>query len=126
MNEVRGAVLQWLNSLGIRDPSNLDQGDYAKLRGLLSSSDRPGFGIFLSMLMFERQQMVAQLMTADLSDAKGAVRAAKMQGYVQCVDNMRDLILNIADPLGEGSDSDNRAGEIFRGRPSTAERDPVA
>lgn len=125
MNEVRGAVLQWLNGLGIRDPSNLDATDFARVRGILSSTDRPAFGIFLSMMMFERQQAVAQLMTADLSDSKGAVRAAKLQGVVQCVDNMRDLILNIADPIGEGSDSETRAGVIFSGRSNT-EHEPVA
>lgn len=103
-NDIRQAVLSWMNGLGIRDPANLDQADYAKVRAILSSGERPGFGIFLSMLMFERQAAVASLMNADLSNSAGAVRAAKLQGIVQCVDNIRDLVLNIADPIGEGSD----------------------
>lgn len=114
--EVRNAALKWLNSLGVRDPSNLAVEDYAKVKSLLGS-DRPAFGIFFSMLMFERQQAVAQLMQADLSNSSGAVKAAKLQGIVQCVDNVRELVLNMADPIGEGSDSDPRevAGVRFDG-----------
>ncbi len=124
-NEIRGAVIKWMNDLGLRDPSNLSVEDYAKVRNILSSAERPGFGIFLSMMQFERQQAVAQLMTADLSNSAGAVRAAKLQGIVQCVDNMRALILSVADPSGEDSSSIDRevAGVRFDGERS--EQQPV-
>lgn len=126
MNAQRKAVLGWLNSLGIRNPEEISTEEYAKVRALLGN-DRPGFGIFISMLMFERQAAVVQLMTADLSTSAGAVRAAKLQGVVQCVDNVRELIMNIADPIGEGSGSEPRevAGVRFDGN-GTAEHQPVS
>jgi hypothetical protein len=115
--QAREAVAKWMQELGIRDPSNLDTNAYAQLRGLLSSNERPGFGIFWSMIMFERQQAVAQLINCNLSSEEGKSNAAKLQGIVQCVDNMRDLLLNVADPIGEGSDSVTEvAGVRFDGR----------
>lgn len=107
MNQIRQAVLTWLNSVGIRNPEELDVEDWKSVKSLLGM-ERPGFGIFMSMMMFERQKAVVQLTNADLSNSAGAVSAAKLQGIVLCVDNMRELILNIADPIGEGSNSDER------------------
>lgn len=123
--EARKAVQQWLAELGIRNPAELDVNEYQHVRNLLSSRERPGFGIFFSMLMFERQQAVAQLMNADLSNSAGAVKAAKLQGIVQCVDNVRDLVLNIADPIGEGSDSEPREVAGVRFDERRTEQQPV-
>lgn len=119
MNEIRQAALQWLNSLGIRNPEELSLDDYEQVKKLLGN-DRPGFGIFFSLMMFERQKAVMQLTNADLSNSSGAVSAAKLQGIVLAVDNVRDLILNIADPIGEGSLPDSRevAGVRFNDGPS--------
>lgn len=124
MNEIRRAVLNWLNSLGIRNPEELSIDDYQKVKVLLGN-DRPGFGIFISMLMFERQQAVAQLTNADLSNSAGAVNAAKLQGIVQCVDNVRELIMTIADPIGEGSGSEATEVAGVRFNAGTTEQQPV-
>jgi hypothetical protein len=117
--QIRRAVTDWMNSQGIRNPEELGQADYEQVKRLLGS-DRPAFGIFLSMVMFERQKAVMQLTNADLSNSQGAVTAAKLQGIVLAVDTMRELILNIADPIGEGSDLDQRevAGVRFNGERS--------
>jgi hypothetical protein len=106
MSEIRAAVLQWLNKQGIREPSQIDVTEYAQVRQLFGT-DRPGFGIFLSFIMFERQQAQAALANADLSTSSGAVAAAKLQGVIQCVDNIRELVLNLSDPIGEGDDSED-------------------
>lgn len=124
--QVRQAVLSWLNGLGIRNPEELSIEDWQQVKRLLGN-DRQGFGIFISMLMFERQAAAAQLVNADLSNSQGAVAAAKLQGQIIAVDNMRELILNIADPSGEGSNSDDRevAGVRFDERRNT-EQQPVS
>lgn len=118
--QIRSAVTSWMNQQGIRNPEEISLQDYQLVRGLLSG-ERSAFGVFLSMMMFERQQAVAQLTNADLSSSTGAVAAAKLQGIILAVDNMRDLILNIADPIVEGSDLDERevAGVRFDGRTGT-------
>jgi hypothetical protein len=125
-SDARQAVLTWLNNVGIRDPGNLDMSAYTQLRGLLSSNERPGFGVFMSLIMFERQQAVAQLIQVDLGSPENTARVAKLQGIVQCVDNIRELILNIADPIGEGSSSETEvAGVRFDGN-GTAEQQPIS
>lgn len=126
MSDIKAAVLKWMNEQGLRDPDNLPVDDYAKVRSLLGN-DRPGFGIFLSMVMFERQKAFMQLTTADLSNSAGAVAAAKLQGMCQMVDIIRELVLSIADPIGEGSGSDYRevAGVRFDER-SVTEQQPVS
>lgn len=126
MNDKRKAVLAWLNSLGIRNPEELDLNDYQQVLKLLGN-DRPGFGIFISLLMFERQQAAIQLNNTDLSNSAGAVKASKLQGIIQCVDNVRELIMNIADPIGEGSGSEPRevAGVRFDGYAEPEHR-PIA
>jgi len=127
MNEdIRRAVISWRGSLGIRNPEELDIDEWQQVKSLLGT-DRKGFGIFLSMLMFERQKAVAQLTNADLSNSQGAVSAAKLQGIILAVDNVWELILNIADPIGEGSASDDRevAGVRFDEHGST-EQQPVS
>lgn len=125
-DDIRRAVIDWMNEQGLRDPDNLPVEDYAKVRALLGN-DRPGFGIFLSMVMFERQKAFVQLTTADLSNSAGAVAAAKLQGMCQMVDTIRELILSIADPIGEGSGSDDRevAGVRFNDG-YNAEQQPVS
>lgn len=127
MNEnIRQAVISWRGSLGIRNPEELDIDEWQQVKSLLGT-DRKGFGIFLSMLMFERQKAVAQLTNADLSNSQGAVSAAKLQGIILAVDNVWELILNIADPIGEGSASDDRevAGVKFDEH-GTTEQQPVS
>ena len=123
--EVRKAVVGWMNGLGIRNPEELAIEDWTAVKKLLGN-DRPGFGVFLSMMMFERQKAVAQLTNADLSSSIGAVAAAKLQGIILCVDMMRELVLNIADPSGEGSNSTDReiAGVRFNANGNT-ERSPL-
>lgn len=125
-NEIRGAVTDWMNAQGIRDPENMPVDDFARVRALLGN-DRPGFGIFLSLIFFERQKAFVQLTAADLSNSAGAVAASKLQGMVQMVDIIRELVLSVADPDGEGSSSDERevAGVRFDGR-RDAEQQPVS
>ena len=94
----RTAVTRWMNDQGLRDPSQLSSADHAELLRLLSS-ERKGFGIFLSLMQFQRAQWAIQLTNADLSNSAGAVAAAKLQGSIQMVDTMRELVLAIADPM---------------------------
>lgn len=112
---VRNAVTDWMNKQGIRDPSNISTEDYANLMSLLGQ-DRKGFGVFLSLMHFYRSLWAQSLANADLSNSAGAVAAAKLQGCIQCVDTMRDLVLDIADPIGPDSrPSEEIAGVSFNG-----------
>lgn len=111
----RAIVAQWLNEQGLRNPENISVEDYANLRSLLST-ERKGFGVFLSLMQFHRQSWAQQLTNADLSSSEGAVAASKLQGSIQCVDTMRELVLDIADPISEGSDrAEVVAGVEFNG-----------
>jgi len=114
--DVRNAVSKWIADQGLRDPSVLSAEDFSNVRVLLGN-DRKGFGVFISMMMFERQRAQAMLTNADLSNSAGAVAAAKLQGIILAVDTMRETVLNIADPIGEGSDTAQReiAGVKFNG-----------
>lgn len=109
----REATAKWIASLGIRSPDEVDMDELPLLRQLLSA-DRKSFGIFLSMVMFQRQAAMLQLVNADFSSQEGAVRAAKLQGIVKSIDDIHELMLNIADPIGEGSDSEMGVTEGVR------------
>lgn len=102
--DIRAAVQAWMREQGIRDPGALDAGDYAKVKTLLSS-DRPAFGIFWSLIMFDRQNWAIQLQNADLGSELGRSAASRLQGAIGAIDAVRDLLLNIADPVGDGSEA---------------------
>lgn len=107
----REAVSRWLADQGLRDTSVLASEDYTKVQALLGA-DRPGLGILWSMIMFERQQANAKLINADFGTPQGAVAAAKLQGMVMMVDIIREILLDISDPIGEGSDADEEIAGV--------------
>jgi len=107
----RAATAQWLNAQGLRNPSEISPEDFAELRSLLAP--HKGFGIFWSMLAFERQNSALMLNNTNLATPSGV---SQLQGKIKAIDDFRELVLNIADPLGESSiSSQPRAGEFVNG-----------
>jgi hypothetical protein len=97
----RKATAQWLASQGIRNPIEVSAEDFAELRSLLAP--HKGFGIFWSMLMFDRQNAALRLTNSNLGTAAGISEAAQLQGMIKAIDSFRELVLDIADPMGESS-----------------------
>lgn len=107
----RAATAQWLASQGLRNPEEISAEEFAELRTLLSP--HKGFGIFWSILAYYRQHSAIMLNNANLSTPQGVSAASQLQGNIKAIDDFRELVLNIADPLGEGSTSpQQRAGEF--------------
>jgi len=110
----RAATAQWLASQGLRNPEEISPEDFAELRTLLAP--HKGFGIFWSMLAFNRQNAAMMLSNTNLATPAGISAASQLQGNIKAIDDFRELVLNIADPLGEGStSSQQRAGEFVNG-----------
>jgi hypothetical protein len=108
----RRATAQWLAAQGLRDPSAISPEEFAELRTLLAP--HRGFGILWSMLAFERQGAAIMLNNTNLATPVGVSTASQLQGKIKAIDDFRELVLNIADPLGESSESPQpqRAGEF--------------
>lgn len=96
--EAREATSKWLRAQGLR--SDVSAEEMADLRSLLAP--HKGFGILWSLVMFDRQEAALQLGNADLSTASGVSRASVLQGQIRAIDNIRELILDIADPPKNG------------------------
>jgi len=110
----RAATAQWIHSQGLRNPEEVSPEEFAELRTLLTP--HKGFGIFMSFLAFQRQTSAIMLNNANLSTPHGVSAASQLQGAIKAIDDIRELVLNIADPLGEGSTSpQQRAGEFVNG-----------
>jgi hypothetical protein len=110
----RAATAQWLASQGLRNPQEISPEDFAELRTLLAP--HKGFGIFWSMLNFERQNSAVMLNNTNLATPMGVSTASQLQGKIKAIDDLRELVLNIADPLGDSSESPQpRAGEFVNG-----------
>ena len=111
----RAATSQWLASQGLRNPEEISPEDFAELRTLLAP--HKGFGIFWSMLMFQRQNAASMLNNVNLATPAGASAGSQLQGVIKSIDDFRELVLNIADPIGESSTPPlpPRAGEFLNG-----------
>jgi hypothetical protein len=109
----RMATAQWLHAQGLRNPDEISPEDFAELRTLLAP--HKGFGIFWSMLMFYRQNAASMLNNTNLATAAGVSTASQLQGNIKAIDDFRELVLNIADPIGESSESPQRAGAFANG-----------
>lgn len=101
--ERRAATAQWLTAQGIRDPQHISSEDHAELITLLAP--HRGFGIFWSVLAYARAYNSALLQNLNLTTPESVARASQFQGMIKAIDEVRELILNIADPLAEGSES---------------------
>lgn len=113
MNERRAATSNWLTAQGLRDPQQVSQEDHAELRTLLAP--HRGFGIFWSLLAYSRAYNAALLQNQSLTTPEAVTRASQLQGVIKAIDEVRELILNIADPLAEGSEGPFGAGEVNNG-----------
>lgn len=110
----RRATAQWLHAQGIRSPTDVSPEDFAELRSLLAP--HKGFGIFWSLLMFDRQNAALRLTNSNLSSPAGLSEAAQLQGMIKAIDSFHALVLDIADPIGESSNSpEPRAGAFVNG-----------
>ncbi|RPJ47613.1 MAG: hypothetical protein EHM21_08080 [Chloroflexi bacterium] len=109
----RAATAQWLASQGLRNPEEISPEDFAELRTLLTP--HKGFGIFWSLLAFYRQNAALMLNNTNLATPSGVSAASQLQGNIKAIDDFRELVLNIADPIGEGSESPQRAGAFVNG-----------
>jgi len=110
----RRATAQWLHSQGLRNPEEISAEEFAELRTLLAP--HKGFGIFWSMLAFYRQNAALMLNNTNLATPAGVSAASQLQGNIKAIDDFRELVLNIADPIGESSTPPQpRAGAFVNG-----------
>jgi hypothetical protein len=109
----RFATAKWLADQGLRNPETVSAEEFAELRTLLAP--HKGFGIFWSMLAYYRQNAALMLNNTNLATPNGVSTASQLQGNIKAIDDFRELVLNIADPLGESSESPQRAGDFVNG-----------
>lgn len=96
MNERRQASLNWLNSQGQRSLGvGIDMEDFEALQGLIGHN---GFGIFWSLLAQQRAEAMSVLSNIPLGSPERDSAASVLQGQIRAIDQIRETVLDIADP----------------------------
>ncbi len=99
--DARKAADAWLKKQGII--ADVTDEDYEQVKKLIGM---PGFGIFWAMLMFHRQNQQAFLGNAPLGTPQADCAASVLQGSIKCIDHIREIILNIAEPPADAAGED--------------------
>ena len=94
--ETRAVAAAWLKEQGQRSLSGgVDEDEFNMLRGLIGSTP---FGIFFSLLAQLRAEAQVVLSNVPLGTPERDAVASVLQGQIRTVDQIRDLLLDIADP----------------------------
>jgi len=87
---------RWLDSQGRRDLEvGISVPEFQALRGLLQS---PAFGILWSLIRNAKLQHEQVLANTSLGTAASDAAASVIQGHIRAFDQLRNLLLQIADP----------------------------
>lgn len=103
-SESRKLARQWLNAQGQRSLyagfGGLSEAEYSAVKSLVGHA---GFGIFYSLLMQMRAESLVALTNTQAQDAAAV---AVLQGHVRCLDRVRELLLDISDPLAQQTEEE--------------------
>lgn len=87
---------RWLDGQGQRDVSvGMSVAEFQALRGLLGN---PAFGIFWSLIRHARSQHERVLLNSTLGEPAKDAAASVIQGHIRAFDQIREMLLDIADP----------------------------
>lgn len=110
-SSARIAARAWLAAQGKRslyaDFGGVSPPDYELLRSLIGL---PAFGIFYSLLQHQRQEYQERLSNVSLSSAESVAAAGVLQGHIRCLDQLREMLLDIADPNAQQKEEDQVNG----------------
>lgn len=86
----------WLNKQGLLSLAvGVGEHEFTELQKLLGN---PGFGYFWALLANLRAECAVMLANSTLGTPERDTAAAVIQGRIRCIDGIRELLLNIADP----------------------------
>lgn len=104
----RKAADEWLKKQGIIE--ELTEDDWGQVKKLIGN---PSFGIFWAMLRFKREQSAIILSNASLGGAERDCAASVLQGHIRAIDEVRETILQIAEPT---ADADGQEEQVNGGQ----------
>jgi len=99
--DARKAASDWLNKQGIIEA--VTDEDYEQVRQLIGS---PSFGIFWAMLRWRRERSAMLLTNASLGSPERDSAASVLQGHIKAIDEIRELVLEIAEPTADAAGTD--------------------
>lgn len=104
----RANALRWLSAQGQRslyaEFGGCSPAEFEQLRQLIGHR---GFGIYWSLIAHQRTEYLERLSNASLATEEGKLAAAVLQGHIKCLDQQREMLLDISDPSAqqdEGTD----------------------
>lgn len=99
--DAKKAAEEWLKKQGVI--AELDDDQYREVKKLIGN---PSFGIFYAMLLWHRQRSAMLLTNAPLGTPERDSAASVLQGHVRAIDEVREIILNIAEPNADAAGED--------------------
>lgn len=99
----RAAADKWLKEQGII--AELDNTQYEQVRKLIGN---PSFGIFWALLRYRREESAVMLSNASLGSPEKDCAASVLQGNIRCIDGVRELILQLAEPTDAAGETQER------------------
>lgn len=100
--EQRINARKWLSSQGQRaigaEFGGVSATEFTLLQKLIGHA---GFGLFYSLLQYQRTEAQEQLSRLPLGGMSELAAASVLQGHVQALDRVRELLLDIADPSAQ-------------------------
>ena len=103
--DLKKAADKWLKEQGIIE--ELDDEQWREVKKLIGN---PSFGIFWAMLLWQRQRNATLLMNALLGSPERDAAASVLQGQARAIDEIRELILNIAEPNADAAGEQEEQG----------------
>jgi hypothetical protein len=101
-DRVVGNAAHWLDSQGTRDlEAGISVDEFEALKSLIGNK---AFGIFWSLLRNARTQWGQVLINAPLGAPEKDAAAAVIQGHMRAFDQLRSLLLQIADPRSSAAE----------------------
>lgn len=98
-NDKRTTARRWLSDQGQRslyaEEGGVTSREFELLRKLIGSE---AFGLFYSLLAQQRAEATVCLINAKLGTAERDCSTAVIQGQIRAIDQIRETLLDIADP----------------------------
>lgn len=100
--DAQKAASAWLAKQGLIEELDEDQ-----LREVQELIGLPSFGIFWAMIQWQRMRALVMLSNASLGTPERDSAAGVLQGQIRAIDDLRTLLLHIAEPTVDAAQPEN-------------------
>lgn len=104
--DAKKAADQWLKDQGMIE--ELDGDNLSTLQQLIGN---PSFGLFWALLRWRRERSAIVLSNASLGTPERDTAASVLQGHIRAIDEIRELVLEIAEPNADAAGEEEEQTE---------------